>query len=248
MTDAPVTQPPASSDPVAAAEKPNPIARMIEVLTDPVGTMRSIAAKPDFLVAMVVITLLSIATIWLIMPKIDFAPEMRMQLEKAGLPSAQIESQLAVMEKVQKFLMPVMAGFTPLWLAAVAGLLLLAFKMMGGEGTYHQAISVTTYAWIPFLIQGLIMAGLLLAGEPVWPSRLPAVVPSNLGFLVQPSENLALFTLLSLLDLFTFWVLALLGIGFSFVSRLSRAKSIGIVVVLWAITVLIRTGLATLQS
>lgn len=221
---------------------------MIEVLTDPVGTMRSIAARPEFLVAMIVVTVLSIVSIWLIVPRIEFGPEMRAQMAKQGIPAAQVESQLAMIERVQRFVMPVMAGLAPVWLAVIAGIIFGAFKIMGGEGNYHQAISVTTYAWMPFVIQGLIMTGLVLAGDPIGPSQLGSVVPSHPGVLINPLENPPLFALLSSLDLFTFWVMGLLAIGFSFVSGFSRGKSVAIVLSMWVVLVLIKTGLSLLQS
>lgn len=226
----------------------NPLGRMVEVLTAPSETMRSIAARPNFLVAMIIITVISVLTTWLITPRIDFAPEMRAQLERQNVPPAQIEKQLGAMEKVQAFIMPVMAAFSPLFLVIAAGVLLLGFRMMGGEGSFHQAISITTYSWMPYMLKGIVMTALVLMGDVITPSMIATVVPTNLGFLVSPMENPALFALLTSLDLVTIWVLVLSGIGFSYASKLSRGRSIAIVLVLWLVWVAIKTVPALLQG
>jgi hypothetical protein len=59
-------------------------------------------------------------------------------------------------------------------------------------------------------------------------------------------DNPARFALLSSIDLFSIWVLALLIIGFGIVSKLPRAQAIGIVVVFWLIYVIGKTGLSAL--
>ena len=53
---------------------------------------------------------------------------------------------------------------------------------------------------------------------------------------------------LSSVDIFMIWTLILLVIGFSTLSRLSRAKSAAIVISLWLVTVVIKVGLAALGA
>lgn len=248
MTELPDLQTSAESG-ISADAKPNPVERMVEVLTDPFTTMRSIAARPDVLVPLLTIVLLSIVTTWLMAPRLDFTTEMRAQMENRGIPATTIDRQIEVIEKGQQFMMPLMAGLSPLFIAVIAGVLLGGFRLMGGEGGYKQAYSIVTYSWIPAVLKGLVATGIVLFSEDViYASRLATIVPTNLGFLTTPVENPAMFSLLSSLDLVTFWMLALMGIGFSYAAKMPRGRSIGIVVTMWAVVVLIRTGLATLQS
>lgn len=235
--------------PAAGEGKPNPVERMVEVVTAPVATMRSIAARPDILVPMITIVLLSVITAWLIAPRIDFVTDMRAQMEARDVPASAIESQIGFMEKSQQFMMPIFALLSPVFFVVIAGVLLLAFRVMGGEGDFRQALSIVTYAWIPAVIKGLIATGLILMREePLRAAQLPAVVPTNLGFLFSPLESPAAFTLASAADLVTIWIAVLMGIGFAFASRFSRTKSIAIVLILWAVVVLGRTGMAALAS
>jgi hypothetical protein len=55
-------------------------------------------------------------------------------------------------------------------------------------------------------------------------------------------QNPVAFAVLSSLDLFTIWTVILFIIGFSFVSRFSRAKSAAIIVPFWVLLVLFKVG------
>jgi hypothetical protein len=68
--------------------------------------------------------------------------------------------------------------------------------------------------------------------------ELATILRSNLAFLTTMKANPLLFVLLSKLDIFTVWLLALFIIGFAFVAKFSKAKSAAIVIGLWIVVVL----------
>ena len=47
-------------------------------------------------------------------------------------------------------------GIFVIWYLLVAGVLLLTFRLMGGEGNFSQAFSATLYAWMPQVISSII--------------------------------------------------------------------------------------------
>jgi hypothetical protein len=120
--------------------------------------------------------------------------------------------------------------------------------MFGGEGTFKQAFSVTIYAWLPQVIKGIAMAIIVVARGEVDIALLNNVVMSNLGFLVDMKQQPVLHALLSSLDIFSIWTIALFTIGFSYVSRLSKATSAAIVISLWAIVVVFKLAGAALGA
>ena len=249
MTEVPTIPEITETIPPAGEGKPNPVERMVEVITAPVATMRSIAARPDILVPLLTIVILSIVTSWLIAPRIDFVTEMRAQMAERKVPAQVVEQQIGFLEKSQQFMMPVMSALSPVFLAIIAGVLLLGFRLMGGGGDYKQAYSIVTYSWIPAMLKGLVATGIILMREdPLPASRLPSVVPTNLGFLFSPLENPTIYTLASAVDLVTIWMLILISLGFAFAARVSRAKSFAIVFVIWGVVVLARTGIAAVSS
>jgi hypothetical protein len=77
---------------------------------------------------------------------------------------------------------------------------------------------------------------------------LATVVRSNLGFLADMKANPMAFALFSSFDIFSVWFLVLMVIGFAYVSRLSKAKSAGIIVSLWIVVLLLKLIGPALQA
>jgi hypothetical protein len=168
---------------------------------------------------------------------------------RGGMSADQMDRALRIQSSIAKVFSYCAPVFSLIYFALVAAILMLAFRMMGGEGDYRHYFSVTLYAWVPRFLQSMIMTGILaFRTEPVGAELLPTLVRSNLGFLVDPKTQAVLFTLLSSLDVFAIWGLVLMAIGFAHVSRFSKGKSAGIVVSLWAFVLLIKVGFASLGA
>ena len=69
---------------------------------------------------------------------------------------------------------------------------------------------------------------------------------SILASFAPASSGKVLLSLLASLDLFSFWSIALLAIGFRVVGKLSKAAALGVVLALWAAFVAGKAGLAAL--
>ena len=126
-------------------------------------------------------------------------------------------------------------------MVGIAGVLLAAFNILGGHARFGQAFSVTLYSWIPLTVRTLIgCAVVAMRSDPTPLMQLASSSYSNLSPLVDIDKSRALFLFLSTLDVFTFWSLFLMAVGFSEASGLSRRKSALFVGVLWLFTVAAR--------
>jgi len=242
----------ALATPAPGAEpKPNSFQRIIGVLFSPDATFASIARRPDWVVPLALIVILSLANGILISSRIDFgAPAREAMAQNKNMTQEQMdraEKMSVGMGKVAKFIGPVIAIIV---LLIVAGALLLTVRLMGGEGDFKQAFSVTCYAWIPNIIQAIVLTIIVLAkgSTAINPQTIPTIVRSNPAFLVDMKTQPMAFALLSSLDLFTIWVIVLLVIGFAYVGRISKAKAAVAVVSLWAVTILFKLIPAALQG
>lgn len=242
-----------ATPPSAAAAPPappkGPVQRIFGALFSPNETFADIARKPDILVPLAVIVFFSLLSTIVVVPKLDFESMMREQFESNKDISAEDADRMvritAASGKVFAYASPILAiGI----FAIVAGVLLLAFRMMAGEGTFKQAFSVTLYSQFPQVIHGLITTVIIMTKSSVQPDQMNTLLKSNLGFLVDPKQQMVPFALLSSLDLFTIWTLVLLIIGFACVSRFSKAKSAAIVISLWIVTVVVKLGFAALGA
>ncbi len=234
-------------------KKQNVFERIAGVLFAPAETFQNIVRRPDILGPLLVIVIIGYISTAIIMPKMDFESMMAQQSEEMSRRGQNMSAeQLAQMERITRAGVKVFSWVLPVlmvaWYAIMAGILLLAFRLMGGEGTFQQAFSVTLYAWMPMVLLGILTTIIVLARGTFDPVTAATLVKSNPAFLVDMKEQPVLFAALTSLDIFTIWTIILLVIGFSTLSRLSRMKSAVIVVSLWLVTVVVKLGFAALGA
>lgn len=248
MTD--VVAPPAAPSPAPITEpKPNSFARIGGVIVSPDPTFASIARRPDWVVPLVLWMVLSLLTGIVMSQKVDFSSAAREQMEQRKDVSPE---QMDRMVRMSSAIGKVFSYTAPIWAALVfiiiAGVLLLVFRLFGGEGTFSQAFSATLYAWVPNIISACIALILLFTKSNLGAEELRTLVKSNLGFLVDMKTNPMAFALLSSLDAFTIWAVVLFIIGFAYVAKTTKAKSAAIIIPLWVITVLFKLIPAAMQA
>jgi hypothetical protein len=227
------------SVPASPAPKPNSFQRIIGVLFSPNETFGSIARQPDWVVPLMVLLVFSLIAGIVFAQRVDFAGPIRDQMEQnANMQPDQIDRAVRIGGAAAKVFAYCSPLISIIFLLIIAGVLLLAFRVMGGEGDFRQAFSVTTYAWMPSVIKGIILTA-IVATRSVAATDLAVVMRSNLAFLVPMKQNALLFTLLSRLDIFSIWIVILMIIGFAYVSRFSKAKSAVIVISLWVVATLL---------
>jgi hypothetical protein len=233
-----------------AEPKPNPFQRIIGVLFSPDATFRSIARRPDFLVPLVLLLVVSLAAGVIIAPHVDFGSAAReaMEQNKNASPE-QIEKAVRISASIGKVFTYISPVLSLIGLLVIAGVCLLAFRIFGGEGDFKQAFSVTCYSSMPTIIKSVVTLIIIVAKGGIIPAQaLQTLVRSNLGFLVDYKTNPMAFALLSSFDIFSFWFLALLIIGFSYVARVSKVKAAVTVISLWVLVLLLKLIGPALQS
>ncbi|HEX2832175.1 MAG TPA: Yip1 family protein [Thermoanaerobaculia bacterium] len=246
MTDPSTSVPPSA----AATATRSPFQRLAGVLFAPAETFQDIARKPDFVLPLVLILVLQIIGAVTMAPKIDFGAMTRMQMEQSGRKMTEADMERA--EKMGAAFGKVMFYTSPIWAIAIiviiAAILMLAFRLFGGDNNFMQSFSVTLYSWIPMALLGLVSMIVILSRESIDPMQMATLVKSNPAFLVDMKTNPVLFSLLTSIDLFTIWTLFLLSTGFAAISRLSRVKSAVLIVGLWLAFVFVKVGFAALGA
>ena len=241
----------AIATPASGAEpKPNSFQRIIGVLFSPDATFASIARRPDFVVPLVLLLVVSLAAGVIMAPHIDFGAAAReaMEQNKNATPE-QIDKAVRISASIGKVFTYISPVLSLIGLLVIAGIVLLAFRIFGGEGDFKQAFSVTCYSSIPTIIKSVVTLIIIVAKGGIIPAQaLATLVRSNLGFLVDYKANPVAFALLSSFDIFSFWFLALLIIGFSYVARVSKTKAAVTIISLWILTLLLKLIGPAIQS
>ena len=133
------------------------------------------------------------------------------------------------------------------WLLWSGALYLLA-SMVGGRSGFGQMLQVVIWAWLPYALRSILQAIYITATQTAIAHQglsgfagMPTADPSNPFAVELPSTGTAvLYTFLGQIDLYLFWNLALLVIGITAVTKLSRRKSIGLVLIVWVVFMAIR--------
>jgi hypothetical protein len=236
----------------AVAEPPatdgSALARIPGVFFSPTRTFEAIAARPTWIAPVILWVLCSVAVSAFLIPRMDFERMMRDGLERRGqtIPDEQVQE----MAERQKKFAPVF-GYAGAVLAPILITLLVAvvlwgsFRAFGWDTSYPQAVGVTAHAFLPGVLGALLLLPLIARQEHVDPSAMGDLLRSNLGFLAAPDAK-ALHSLLGSLDIFSFWTIALLAIGFAAAAKIRRGQAAGIIIALWAVYVLGKAGFAAI--
>lgn len=234
--------------PVAEKQK-SALERMIGALFSPDETFADIARKPDFVVVLLVIVVLSTISGILLAPRLDFESlRPQMAAKNPNLAPEDLDRMVRMagaVGKVSSYASPLLVLCAFVIIAAV---LLLAFRLFGGEGTFHQAFSIVIYAWIPRVIQSLILTIIIAVKGTVDVNDIPTLVRSSPAFLVDMGDHPLLFSFLSTFDLFTIWTIVLLIIGFAYMSRFSKGRSATIILSIWAFITVVKLGFAAMGA
>jgi hypothetical protein len=238
----------------AAAEAPpqekpsNPFSRIVGVFVSPSSTFADIARRPDWIVPILLLLLVSYTSVFMIAGKVDFNTVYRQALEAQHMAPEQQERALRIATTVGKSIMYVAPFFSIGGLVIAAALLFLGLRMLGGQLTFLQSFAVTAYAWMPHVLAGIIGVIVSLSRKTIGIEDMQTLVHSSPAFLVSMKTNPVLFNFLSTIDLFSIWVIVLLTIGLSIAARVSKAKAFAVVITLWAMYVLFRVGQGALAA
>lgn len=248
-----MTTTPTTTETVEAPPHKGVLQRIAGVLFAPAETFADIARRPDVLAPALFILVIGYITTAIALPRFDFDALTAMQREQVLKQNPQMaQKDLERMDRYTVAGTKVFAWCAPVlmfaWYAFVAGVFLLAFRLMGGEGTYKQAFSATLYSWMPMLLAGIIGTIVILARGTFDPTTAQTLVKSNPAFLVEMKEQPVLFSFLASFDLFTLWTVILLAFGFSALSRRSLRTALAIVIPLWLAFVLVRLGFTALSA
>lgn len=239
--------------PAPAPVTKNSFQRIAGVFFAPVETFADIARKPDIVVPLLLIIIISYIGTVLVMPHLDLDAMIAQQAEMMKKQNPNLgDNDIERMGRITKSMTKVMGYIGPMLI--IVGYLIIALvvwgacRMMGGQGDFKQAFSATLYAHFPRVVLGIITAIVVMARGMVDPMTMATVVKSSPAFLVDMKTNPVLFALLGSLEIFQIWTVILLIIGFAALSKLSKAKTAAIVISLWVVMLVVKIGFAALGA
>ena len=229
------------------------LSTLIDVFVAPGEAFRAVAARPRWEPPLVLVIAVGLAfsAVWI--AKADPVEYMKAQMEESGaLERVPAEQRAAMLQGQGNWFQSLFwvppVFFVPLGYAALAGLLLLVSRFFyAAEASYAQALAVVMWCFAAF---GLVMKPLVLlvmALKNEWSVDPDSVVQASLAALLdKATTSKPLYALAESLDLFSFWLIALLSIGFGAVMRKPASSAAWAIVIPWACYVVGKVALAAL--
>jgi Yip1 domain len=133
--------------------------------------------------------------------------------------------------------------------AVFAGVLLATLRFAGGADLQFKTLfALIVYSRLPQVLSPLLAIVSLLAGVSGDGFNLQNPVATNPGYFIAPDGSALLRSLLTPLDVLSFWSLILTAVGISCISKVKRGTAFAVVFGWFAIVVLVRVGLAAATS
>ena len=240
---------------IPAEEAPKSfVSRVIGVFVSPGETFDDIVRKPDIVAPLIVSILATMAFSEIMLAKIGMERIVRMQLEQSGRTSSmtpdlveQAVSQGAKFGAIITHAIGLLGAPLGILIVAAVGLG-IANLIFGAKTKFGTAFSIACYAGMISVLGALVGILVMILGDPDH-FNPNAPIPTSLAFFMdQTHTSKALFALGTSLDLFTFWYMAILGIGFAATTG-GRSKPISVFfafVAVWAVYVLAKVGIAAM--
>jgi len=201
------------------------------IFFEPSRTFEALRTRPRFLIAGLILLLLTIGVTALVYQRIDMGEYIRQKMEQNPRNANQTEEQKEMGVKIGKIAGAVgIPVSVPVTIAAGAALYLLGVMAFGGSIGYKRSLAVWTYSSFPPAILGTIIAVLVLflkAADTIDPEHL---LVTNPGAFMGTGSSPVVVSVLSQFDVLRFYGLFLAAIGLRKVAKISSGSAWGIVI------------------
>ncbi|HSS50499.1 MAG TPA: YIP1 family protein, partial [Thermoanaerobaculia bacterium] len=219
--------------------------RLLGALVSPGKTFRSIAERPTWAAAFLVLLVASGAVAYVVGLRTDYRDVIVQSVKEKGrdIPEAQLEPQINMMEKAGAAISGISV---PLVIALVTLLAALfywvAFKLLGADFSYKSSLAVCLHAGLPGVISALLTLPVVLSHATLGYADVKSGVflKSNLAFLAPQDAKAWVTALYASADFFSLWSLVLSIIGYKALSRLTTKPVAMVTILIWLLFIGVR--------
>jgi hypothetical protein len=229
--------------------------RIIGVFFSPGATFADIARSPNWLLPVIVSTVITLGAFAVMNQKVDWRDVSAKKIEEspraANLSAEQKQQQIEMGAKITPYILYASGLVIPILFAVIVGAVMLgAFNLLGGANTnFSTAMSIVAHANLVFVLSSVLLV-IILFLKPPGTLDVENPIATNLAAFMPEGTSKWLIALGKSIDIFTFWLLALVGIGFAATNprKLKTGGAIGIAFVVWLAFVVCRVGVAFIFS
>lgn len=226
---------------------------LINTFFAPSKTFTDLRRNANWWVPFLIIAIVALLFVYTVDQKVGFRKVAENQIQSQSkqadrierLPADQREKtmqQQVTFTKIFSYAFPVTML---IWFAVVAGVLLATLKFgASAEVKFKTIFALVIYSSIPGLLKSLLAILSLVAGVSGDSFTFQNPVATNPGYFIERAAHPVLGSLLTSVDIFTIWILALAAIGITCISKVKRGTAFAVVFGWYGVVVLIGVGLA----
>lgn len=232
------------------AGRKSPMGRVLGAFLSPRATFASIAKKPDWLLPLLLIMAIALAVIFSFGHRVGWRQLIESRLENNSR-FAQLSAQQQERAMARAAALAPVAAYAQSTVGVVvvllimAGIFLGAFNLVFGTNIrFKQSFSIATYGFLPHALKGLL-ALVVVWVRPPEGADVRNLVMSNAGVFLSSGAAPWLRLLASSIDVFSFWTMGLLAIGFAAAGSPEKVRgksAFALVFALWAIYLIVAVG------
>ena len=245
--------------PVSPEQQPPPVngfSRLIGVFFSPKATFEaSIARRPSWVLPVAVMTLIGLGVGFALNQRVNWREVASKRIEDnpraSQLSPEQKEQQISMSAKISPAISYCIGLLAPILIAViVGGIMLGAYNLLGGANASFQSIHGHRRARLFCLDCQQLAFHFGLVPETTGNRGPENPVATNLGAFLPDGTAKWLTTLGTAVDLFSFWIMTLIAMGFAAFNpkKIKLGSAFGIVLSVWAVYEAIRVGLAFIFS
>lgn len=231
------------------------VGRITGVYLDPKKAFADIAARPGWIVPVLLMVLAALAFTYTYTSRIGWERYFH-QIAETNTRMQQLDAQQRETTIQQQVKFAPIGGYVfsvigiPVSALIVGGVLLLMVKMGGASLTFKQTFGIAAYGMLPGLLSSILAIVVMFLKNPD-DFNLQNPLAFNLAAFLEPPPNTGKFvySLAKSFDLFTFWMILVMAVGISVAARkISFTKAVILVAVPWLIWIFVSSGLAGVFS
>ena len=219
--------------------------RIPGVFFEPTKTFEDIARRPSWLIPLILLIVVSMASSFAISQKIGWERIVRQQVESSSraqqIPPEQRERQIEMGVKMASIF--AYAGAlvgAPIGSLVIAGVLLgIVAGIMSAAVRFKQVFAVVCWSSLPNAIKTILLIAVVYLKNPD-DFNIKNALAFNVGAFLDPEKTSKfLHSIATSLDLFTIWVILLIAVGLKAAAgkKLSFAGALIAVALPWAVIV-----------
>lgn len=231
----------------------NSFGRIFGAIFSPKPTFESIARRPTWIAPLILIIVVSTLVIAVFGQRVGWRNFMIRQNQQSSRAQKQMEQmtpdQREHMLDQQTKIAPIF-GYVGVIVGTIIGALLVAAVLMvvfnlssGSKVPFVTSLGIVSYSWVPAIIGGLLGILIMFIKDPATVD-IEHLVASNVGAFVSDDLPKWLVTLLTSFDIFVFWTMILMALGYSAADpkKISFGKALVTIAIVWIFYIAVKVG------